>query len=144
VRVEPDERVRADDVCPVCGKCLTVGVLHRLLELADRTAQQATRAVERECRHLVPLCTIVSQALGVGPTSLRVTSAVDDVLDRFGPELDVLMNVPIDALAADLPERIARGIEAVREGALDFEPGYDGVYGRVRVRFDEGRPRRVG
>ena len=126
----------SDDVCPICGKRLTIGVLHRVLDLADRTAAEAEAAIERRSWHLVPLRQIVAQALGVGENTKRVAAAYAAVLARCGPELDVLIDTPIDALRERLPERIAEGIDKVRRGDLRIVPGYDGVYGRVEIPFD--------
>ncbi|MBU0595977.1 endonuclease Q family protein, partial [Candidatus Bipolaricaulota bacterium] len=133
---EPQAAGTSDDVCPICGKRLTIGVLHRVLNLADRTATEAEAAIQRPCRHLVPLRQIVAQALGAGGNTKRVAAAYDDVLARCGSELDVMLETPLDVLREQVSERIAQGIDKVRRGELRIEAGHDGIYGSVEIRFD--------
>jgi len=125
--------VPEDDLCPVCGKRLTIGVMHRVLELADRTKQEAAGMLRRPSLHLVPLRQILAQALGVGEKTKRVRAAYDETLAACGAELDVLLETPIGVLREKLPERIARAIDLARRGELSIAPGFDGVYGRVEI-----------
>src|SRR5690606_22577582 len=81
--------------CPVCGKPLTVGVFHRVSELADRSeGYRAPGAAD--FTSLVPLPEIVSEIVGVGPKSKRVMGEVTRLVGELGPELDILQSVPLD------------------------------------------------
>jgi PHP family Zn ribbon phosphoesterase len=122
----------ANDVCPVCGKTLTIGVLHRVMELADR-AQPELGGVP--FRSLIPLAEIIAQAVGKGMNTKAVTSLYDGLLDRHGTELDILLECALDDLAADTPDRVVEGIAKMRSGDITIEPGYDGVYGKVEIPF---------
>ena len=85
-------------------------------------------------RHLVGLAKVVSEALGVGPSSRRVQAQYLRLAQEMGGELAVLLDVPLAEIAAVGSERIAEGVGRVRSGrGLSIEPGYDGVYGSVRI-----------
>ena len=124
-----------DDLCPVCGKRLTIGVMHRVLDLADRSEEEAAAMLRHPSWHLVPLRQILAQALGVGEKTKRVRAAYAETLAACGAELEVLLETPTAVLREKLPERIARGIGRARRGELCIAPGFDGVYGRVEIPF---------
>jgi uncharacterized protein (TIGR00375 family) len=128
----PEQSMAANDVCPVCGKTLTIGVLHRVMELADR-AQPELGGVP--FRSLIPLAEIIAQAVGKGMNTKAVTSLYDGLLDRHGTELDILLECALDDLAADTPDRVVEGIAKMRSGDITIEPGYDGVYGKIEIPF---------
>ena len=129
-------------LCPVCGRTLTVGVLQRVRDLAGRSVRTWTDETglthgdthRPPFRHLVGLAKVVSEALGVGPSSRRVQAQYLRLAQEMGGELAVLLDVPLAEIAAVGSERIAEGVGRVRSGrGLSIEPGYDGVYGSVRI-----------
>jgi len=132
ISCSPTESMAADNVCPVCGKTLTVGVLHRVEDLADRDEPQLGGA---PFRSLIPLAEIISQAIGVGLQSKAVGKIYEAMLDRHGTELDILLERSLDDISAGVPERILEGIAKMRSGDIHIEPGYDGVYGKVEIPF---------
>jgi DNA helicase II / ATP-dependent DNA helicase PcrA len=132
VRMEPAETRRHGGRCPVCGKPPTVGVLHRVEELADRP-EGARPAGAAGFRNLIQLAELVGEVLGVGPRSKAVTAVVAGLVERLGPELDILERVPIEDIAAAGPPLVAEAIDRVRRGAVLREAGYDGEYGIIRV-----------
>jgi uncharacterized protein (TIGR00375 family) len=132
VRMEPAETRRHGGRCPVCGKPPTVGVLHRVEELADRPPG-ARPPGAAGFRNLIQLPELAGEVLGVGPRSKAVTAVVASLVDQLGPELDILERVPTDAIAKAGPPLLAEAIDRVRRGAVLRDPGYDGEYGTIRV-----------
>jgi PHP family Zn ribbon phosphoesterase len=132
----PAQRAAAGGLCPVCGKPVTVGVLSRVEELADRPAGEQPDGAPG-FRSLVPLDEVLAAALGVRPATKRVAAARARLLESFGDELSVLTEAPLVDVEACAGERVAEGIGRVRAGEVDVEPGYDGQFGTVRV-FPQG------
>jgi len=128
----PDQSLAADNVCPVCGKTLTIGVLHRVMDLADRAEPELG---DVPFRSLIPLAEIISQAVGVGVQSKAVGKIYKAMLDRHGTELDILLEHSLDDLTPNTPERVLEGIAKMRSGDINIEPGYDGVFGKVEIPF---------
>jgi uncharacterized protein (TIGR00375 family) len=129
----PDQSIAADDICPVCGKTLTIGVLHRVEDLADRVEPELG---DVPFKSLIPLAELISQAIGVGVQSKAVAKIHDAMLNRHGTELDILLEHSLDDLVADTPERVLEGIAKMRSGDIHIEPGYDGVFGKVEIPFE--------
>ena len=133
-RLEPEETVKNNGLCPVCGKSVTLGVLYRVLELADRSAGgKSSRA--NPFHSLVPLTEILSECLGVGPQSKKVGLVYDELLNRLGPELFILREAAIRDVTTAGGELLGLGIKRMREGKVQLTGGYDGEFGHVRV-FD--------
>ena len=132
VRMEPAETRRHGGLCPACGKPPTVGVLHRVETLADRPA--GTRpAGAAGFRNILQLPELVGEALGVGPRSKAVTAVVTGLVDRLGPELEILERIPVEEIAKLAPPLVAEAITRVRRGEVVWEPGYDGEYGTITI-----------
>jgi uncharacterized protein (TIGR00375 family) len=135
VRFSPAESKRYKNLCPVCGKSLTIGVLHRVEALADRDAGYApVNAVP--AKHLLPLEEIIAMAFKQKPQTKKVTAEYDRLLERYGSELAILLEREETELAEDTPIRILEGIMKVRRGQVLITPGYDGVYGKIGL-FDK-------
>ena len=132
VLLAPEETRRHGGRCPVCGEPLTVGVMHRVEELADRPAgfkpPQKPPAV-----HLVPLIEIVAEALGKGVQTQAVKRTYQQLLELGGKEFDLLLYKDLDEISEKFPARIIQGIRRVREGQLYIRPGFDGVYGKISI-----------
>jgi len=156
LRLLPQETKRLGGRCPTCGKPLTVGVMHRVDDLADRdlsTLRQAQSiagsgrrgdvppATAGAVRSLVPLPEMLSEILSVGPKSKRVAAHYERLLDRLGPELHLINDVPLEDVQRDADETVAEAIGRLRRQEVIREAGYDGVYGKIRL-FREGELRR--
>ena len=135
---KPGQTLDADGICPVCGRKLTVGVLHRVEKLADR-AEGDRPDVTMPFENLIPLPEIIGSVLQVGPTSKRVQSVYEQMLATHGAELKILRQLPIEEIAKTGDPLIAEGIRRMREGTVHIAPGYDGVYGKIQVFSDEDR-----
>src|ERR1700722_11808307 len=134
VRMTPEETRDAGGKCPPCGKKPTIGVQHRVDVLADRP-EGYRLAGAAGFSSFVPLPEILGEIAGVGPKSKSVTAQVSALVERFGPELGILGDVPLDDLAAGAPSIVAEAIARLRRGEVRREAGYDGVYGVIRL-FD--------
>ncbi|MFF5209248.1 endonuclease Q family protein [Streptosporangium sp. NPDC000396] len=140
VRMEPQETRKHDGICPVCGKPLTVGVLSRVEELADRPEGVRPDGAAG-FRNLVPLPEIMSEVLDTGPKSKKVLGEIDKLIAALGPELAILETVPIGDIAARSP-LLGEAIDRLRRGEVIRDPGYDGEYGVIRF-FEPGELKRA-
>jgi superfamily I DNA/RNA helicase len=132
VRLEPEQTRGVDAICPRCGKPLTVGVLHRVAELADRpTGYRPPNAAG--FTHLVQLPEIMGEILSTGPKSKKVATAVGKLVAALGPELGILRDVPLDDLSRAGGTLFGEGIARLRRGEVIRDAGYDGEYGTIRL-----------
>ena len=141
VRLSPTETKKYNGICPVCGKPLTVGVLNRVDALSDKKEGfEPENAIP--FKSLVPLVEIVADTLGMTVASKQVEKTYQSLIEEFGSEFEILLNTSPERLkSAALPE-IAEGILRVREGRVNKEPGYDGVFGKIRI-FDQGESKKL-
>lgn len=141
-RLTPDETEELHNLCPICGKPVTVGVLNRVAQLADRP-DGFRPANATPYLNMVPLDEIIAEARGVkSAINKGVQSEYLSVVQAFGTEFTVLYDVSPSDLKAHLRPEIVEGIMAVREGRLHIEPGYDGEYGTVKI-FKEGQAQKL-
>src|SRR3989344_6101904 len=132
ISLSPQESKRYNNICPQCGKPLTIGVLNRAEELAGRPlgfVPENTPAF----RSLIPLGEIIADALGVLPGAKQVDKEYQNLIEKFGSEFKILLETSPKDLKAVASFKIAEGIIRVREGKVSIEPGYDGVYGKIRI-----------
>ena len=122
--------------CPECGKPLTVGVLSRVEDLADR-AEGERPAGAREVAHLVQLPEILGEIHGVGPRSKTVEGQLTTLVATLGPELEILLRTPLDEIGRAGGELLQEAIGRLRRGDVHRTPGFDGEYGIIRL-FDDG------
>jgi DNA helicase-2/ATP-dependent DNA helicase PcrA len=141
--LEPAETRRVQGLCPTCGKPLTVGVLHRVEELADRS-EDGERERKDPFRCLVPLPEVLSEIHGVGPKSRTVEQAASHLVGKLGPEIGILERVPLEDVARAGEPLLAEALSRLRAGKVRRESGYDGEYGVIRLfEPEEIRGRRV-
>lgn len=127
--------------CPVCGRFLTLGVLHRTRQLSqgEVTSQRGLDGFIRSPQgrppfiRLVPLIEIISETLGQGQATKRVQAEYHRILQELGSELAVLIQANAAELEAVAGERLAQAILRVRLGDIQVEPGYDGIFGQIRI-----------
>jgi DNA helicase-2/ATP-dependent DNA helicase PcrA len=132
VRVDPEQARALDTTCPHCGKPLTVGVLHRVAELADRPAGFRPPGAAG-FTSLVQLPEIVGEILATGPKSKRVTAEVGRLAAALGPELSILRDVPLDDVRRAGGTLLGEAIARLRRGEVIRDAGYDGEYGTIRL-----------
>ena len=151
IRQNPEETRSKGTICPVCGRKLTVGVMHRVDQLAGRTEEELKLVYKKMDKilaktifsqvltdrqpyiMLVPLQEILAEAIGGMPTSKSVQNEYQKLIEYFGSEFNILLN----AVTADLTRisggKVSEAIERVREGQIHIDPGYDGVFGKVKI-----------
>ncbi|MBC8420923.1 MAG: hypothetical protein H8E10_20280 [Desulfobacterales bacterium] len=129
VRLQPEETVSLDGICPECKRPLTVGVLNRIYELSDRT----TPPLSKEFISLIPLSEILSELLGCGPGTKKVTSFYERLVSQLGPELKILIDLPFDTLMAAGGPVLAEGVMRMRRNHVIREGGYDGQFGKIHL-----------
>ncbi len=132
VRLSPDETRETDGVCPECGKKLTIGVMNRVDELADRPDGFRPDGANR-FRSLVPLAEVIAEIRGVGEKSKKVQQAYEELLARVGSELYILEQAPTEDIRAAGSPLVAEAVQRMREGRVIREAGYDGEYGTIRL-----------
>ena len=144
--LDPAKTRELGGICPVCGGPLTVGVLNRVMELADRDqplygpgdGQGGDSLGDNGFASLVPLPEVLGEILGTGSKSRKVGDMYAKVLERFGPELSVLRHAPESELARFFPP-LAEAVGRMRRGQVHLQGGYDGEYGVVRMFTDKER-----
>jgi len=129
VRFQPEETIKHDGICPACGKPLTIGVLNRIHELADRD----TPLLSKDFFSLIPLPEILSDILSCGPATKKVMSFYEKLLFDLGPELEILMDVPLSDIEAAGGPVFSEAIGRMRRNQVIREEGYDGEYGIIHL-----------
>jgi uncharacterized protein (TIGR00375 family) len=134
----PRESLKTNDICPKCGKRLTIGVLHRVEQLADRPPGEAGPGGV-PFRNLIPLNEVIAEAIGRTAECQASWDLYFKYVREFGDEFRVLTEVPVSDLRRVGPETVGEGIERMRKGRVRIAPGHDGEFGRIRL-FDDEAP----
>jgi uncharacterized protein (TIGR00375 family) len=142
----PNETRKLGTICPVCGRPLTVGVMSRVEHLARTDIETeiekdkfGVRRIYPKGRNrpayimMVPLLEIISESLESGVASQKVINNYELLINNFGSEFKILLETKITEIEKIADERIAEGISKVRSGDIVIEPGYDGVFGKVKI-----------
>jgi uncharacterized protein (TIGR00375 family) len=132
VSTSPKETKKYNEICPACGRPLTIGVLNRVEELADREEGKIPKGAI-PFKNLIPLEEIIADALGVLPGGKLVVAEYQSLIKKFGSEFKILLDVLPEDLKKSTLQKIAEGIIKAREGKVNIEPGYDGVYGKIKI-----------
>ncbi len=137
VVLDPRESQKLGSICPVCGKPLTVGVLNRVMSLADREQPEQPKG-SPGYTSLIPLPEVLSEILNVGPRTKTVFGLYARLVHAFGSELNVLQHVPLESLQP-YSRALAEGIRRMRHREVFRDPGFDGQFGRISVFTREER-----
>ncbi len=138
VSLSPKETIHHDYLCPVCGKKVTVGVMHRVEKLADR--ENGFKPVgSPPFSSIIPLAEIISETLKVGVSSKKVEALYFYLLGKLGNEFNILMDVSLDDIEHAGSPLLREAISHVRSGNIFIAPGYDGEYGKVKIFEDVKR-----
>jgi len=154
----PQETREKGTSCHVCGKPLTVGVMHRVEELTGEGRE--IEAVKKESQTgvagyyhptdkqrppyvmLVPLQEILAEALEIGVASQKVEMMYEQLIVKLGGEFKVLLKSSLEEIKGVAGDRVAEALAKVRKGNIVVKPGYDGVFGEVKIWSGESRDKR--
>jgi len=137
VVMDPKEAIKNNNKCPECGKKLTVGVEHRVEELADRDRGFVLEGTP-DYVDMMPLAEILSHVLGVKDLySKTIKKELGKLIDEFDSEFEVLLNADFDKIEKVTKEKVAQAILQNRSEEYDVKPGYDGVYGEPIFGFEK-------
>jgi uncharacterized protein (TIGR00375 family) len=137
-RMHPRDTIKNKGLCPVCGKPVTVGVMARVEELADRPEGEKGGRW-RPYKSMIPLTEIIGDCLGVGPASQKVDVLYNRLVRDIGGEFTVLLDAPLDRIEKTAGDLVAEGIRRVRNGEISVNAGYDGEYGIIKIFSDKER-----
>ncbi len=143
VCLNPEETLACGGICPECGRPLTLGVLYRVQELADRPEGFVPEDRQGFTR-IVPLKDILSELCKTGPNTKKVNTAYDKAISSLGPELSILVKTPVEKIASANIPLLSQAIEKIRKKTIHIDPGYDGEYGRVAIFSQEEREKLEG
>jgi uncharacterized protein (TIGR00375 family) len=132
VSMKPGETIRHHGLCPVCGRKLTIGVMHRVEKLADREEGFRPESKPPFCS-IIPLPEIIAETLHVGQASKKVDALYLNLLAILGNEFSILMDSSLNDIGAAGSPRLAEAVAKMRAGNVSIAPGYDGEFGKVRI-----------
>ncbi len=134
VCLTPKETRAKKFLCPKCKKPVTVGVLHRVEDLADRLEEKINQKNFIPHKYIVPLKEVIAKVYGVGPSSKKVGREYDEMLKKLGSEFYILLKADIKEIEKNVSDKnIALAIVNMRSGNVKVKPGYDGIFGSVEV-----------
>jgi len=135
VSLSPKETMHHDYLCPVCGKKLTVGVMHRIEKLADR--EHGFKPADAPAfTSIIPLPEIIAEGYKCGVSTKKVNALYFSLLAQLGNEFRILMDTPLDDIERAGTPLLREAISRMRAGNVHIAPGYDGEYGKIRI-FEE-------
>ncbi len=132
INFSPDESKKNKNECPVCGQSLIIGVLNRIETLADKPAGFIPeKAVP--FKNIIPLKEIIAHVLGQGTISKAVSREYQNLIKAHDNEFNILLDADTNEIARTSSPEIAQGIEKARKGEVELIPGYDGIFGRIKI-----------
>jgi len=137
--LKPQQSKKYNNICPKCGKPLVIGVLNRVEELADRPEGfLPENAVP--FKSLIPLNEIIAESIGVSVLSKEVLKHYNNLIKNLGNEFKILLESTKKEIEEKSLLEIAEGVIRMREGKVSIEPGYDGVYGKIKIFSEKDGP----
>jgi len=132
IRWTPQETKKNNGICPVCGRAVTIGVLNRVIQLADREDGEL-RPVKKPFYPMTPLKNLISEIRGVGVNSKSVNGQYEYILERGGPEFKILFDLSPEEISSIGGELMGEAVRRLRNREVYIEEGYDGAFGRIKV-----------
>ncbi|OLS20085.1 MAG: hypothetical protein HeimC2_38860 [Candidatus Heimdallarchaeota archaeon LC_2] len=132
------KHVPKNDLCPICKKELTVGVLQRAYEISsvqmEGRARKLGEGPKRNYVTMIPLIEIVCKSLGIKTlTSKTAIKAYLSIIEEIGPEANLwTKNIKLDKF--NINKKIMENISKIKAGLFSFSPlGFDGTYGDLVI-----------
>lgn len=160
VCLSPEEAIKLKGICPVCGKKLTTGVLHRVQDLAALSASKpdfnmpaasanlltnntfpsstepnSIAAVHTPFESISPLPELIATAEGFSPSSVKVSRIYEKLLKELGNEFFLLREAETENIAAVSSEKIAKAVTRLRQGKIHWNPGFDWQFGSMELEW---------
>ncbi len=132
VSLNPRQSKSYNNICPKCKKPLIIGVLNRVEELADRPEGFVPKNAI-PFKSLIPLNEIIAESLGVSVASKKVAQYYNNLTKNLGSELDILLDSAEEDISKNSLPKIGRAVIKMRQGKVAIKPGYDGVYGKIKI-----------
>lgn len=132
VSFSPQETIKRNYLCPVCGKKVTVGVMHRVEKLADRKKGFRPEGAP-PFYSIIPLQEIIAETMKVGVNSKAVNREYFSLLEKLGSEFKILLDAPLDDIERASTPLLREAIDRMRSGDVHIAPGYDGAYGKIKI-----------
>jgi len=132
VCLSPEETIKRKGICPVCGRSLTVGVTHRVMELADRKVPDYGKS-KTAFYSLIPLPEVLGEIIGLGPGTKGVMNQYSRLISLFGSEFDLLFHTPVEEINRQYSSLLGEAVQRIRSGQVIRNPGYDGEFGVIKV-----------
>ena len=139
----PEEAKKLNNICPICGKPLTLGVLHRVEDLADRPKNFIPENAV-PFSHLIPLSEVIADVEGVGVFTKTVNSIYEKLIKKFGSEFRIMLDASKEEIEKIAGKAVARAIANVRNEKVKIEPGFDGEYGKIEIDLKEKKQKSLG
>jgi PHP family Zn ribbon phosphoesterase len=129
----PQETKKLQETCPKCNKSLTLGVLYRVEQLADRDKNYSLKN-SQNFKKLIELDKIIAETLNIkSRKSLKVQSIYKKMINSLGTELHILLEMEVNKIEKEFGKTMALAINRVRNNDLIISPGYDGNYGEIKI-----------
>ncbi len=129
---DPKQTKKHNKICPVCKTEVTVGVLHRVDDLADRdNGFKPKNAIPY--LSIIPLVELIAEAFGKRPAAKAVQIEYDKIISLLGPEFSILLDVPFEKIQSAAEPKVFEAIKRMRAGQVNIRPGYDGVFGQIKI-----------
>lgn len=127
--------------CPKCKRLLTLGVDNRVEALGDRASNPLGKI---PFRSTIPLMEIIAEAWDLGVSSKKVREEYNHLIDDLGSEFFILLDAPIQEIAKTAAHPLtAEAIARTRAGKINIKPGYDGVFGEIKIFSETERKKSV-
>ncbi len=140
ISLSPSQSKKYNNICPACGKPLVIGVLNRVEKLADRPEGFVPKNAI-PFKSLIPLNEIIAESIGTSVASKEVAKHYNNLIKNLGSEFKILLDSSAKEIEKESLPEIADGVIKMREGKVFIEPGYDGVYGKIKI-FSEKKSKK--
>ena len=129
VELAPKDAIKMNNICPICKKPLTLGVLHRIEDLADRDVGYIPKNA-KPFKHIIPLLELISYVSNKNKYSKVVRDSYNYLITQYKNEINLLLNADLDSIKS-FNEDLAKALYNIRNDKVNVIPGYDGVFGRI-------------